>query len=735
MFRGTEFLSHIERRFLPIAEGISAIPTLHAIRSALIITLPIVFLGSLAELMISFPLPAYKNFMLVHFGPDWRLFGRSIQNGTFAVMSLIMLFSLGQHLAERFNADNPLTQTSPVIAGLISFVSFLCLLQENLDGSLLTSRWLGVSGLFVAMLVGLAASRVYLFLFSRKRLHLRLPGGTPDVSIPQAFSALIPGMLTVLLFAALGVVILKLTGTSVHEGVHRLIRMPFDYIGDGLSRGMLYILSLHALWFTGIHGANVLDPITHDIYGAAMAANEAAAAMGQELPHVMTKAFMDIFVFMGGSGCSLSLAGALLIFGKTQANRKLAGISLIPGIFNINEVLLFGLPIFLNPLVLIPFICTPLLLATISYAAVGGGLVPGTSATVEWTTPIFLNSYMATGSMRGPVLQLFNLAIGIFIYAPFVLLANRINEKRTRAAFGVLMHRSLAADKEMRCMDHHDDGGSLARSLLADLSYDLDKGRGLHLEFQPQVASVSGRVVGVESLIRWRHELYGSIPAPITIMLAEDSGLIQRIGHWVFDTACKTRKEWRDQGVNDLVTAVNVSALQLRSDLPQAFTTILERYGLRPEMIELEVTESGALDEGTPESIVLSTLYEMGFPVAIDDFGMGHSSLKYLKQFPVSTVKIDGAISKEVVTNPICADIVASITRLCRARRMTSVAEFVENDEQAAVLRRLGCDVFQGYRYSMPLGAEDCLRFIQENHASIPAHEAFDTISYTPDML
>ena len=108
----------------------------------------------------------------------------------------------------------------------------------------------------------------------------------------------------------------------------------------------------------------------------------------------------------------------------------------------------------------------------------------------------------------------------------------------------------------------------------------------------------------------------------------------------------------------------------------------------------------------------------MGFPIAIDDFGMGHSSLKYLKQFPVSVVKIDGAISRDVVTNPICADIVASIIKLCRARNMLSVAEFVENDEQVELLRGLGCDVFQGYRYSKSLPAAECFRFIRDTNGT-----------------
>ena len=302
---------------LPLAEAVSGWSTLAAIRSALIVTLPLMFLGSLAELLISFPLDAYKEFMFRQFGPEWRMFGQILKDATFSVMSLIMVFSIGHHLTDQFNHDNPVLRANPVIAGLVAFTAFFCLLQQ--DGDALNRRWLGVAGLFVAILVGVFATRLFLYFFSIKRLHLHLPGGTPDIAIPQTFNAFIPGMLTVLVFAALGAAMQTFVGMSLHEALYQIIRMPFDAIGEGLGRGMLYILSLHVLWFAGIHGANVLDPITHDIYGAAMLANEVAAAAGEPLPHIMTKTFMDTFVFMGGAGTGISLAGALILFGKTQA--------------------------------------------------------------------------------------------------------------------------------------------------------------------------------------------------------------------------------------------------------------------------------------------------------------------------------------------------------------------------------------------------------------------------------
>ncbi len=708
-----------EQRLLPLAENISNLPILKAIRSALIVTMPFMLLGSLAELLHSFPLPVYRIFMQQHFGDAWITFSQIIKNGTFSVMSLIMLFSIAQHLAEQYNETSPIFRAPPIVAGLVSFISFFCLLRQ--EPEVFTIRWFGVAGLFVALLVALLSTSLFLFFFSSRRLHLRLPGGTPDMASLRAFNALLPGMLTVLVFALIGFVA-HMTDTSIHELVHRMIRLPFDSIGDGLGRGMLYIFSLHTLWFAGIHGANVLDPITHDIYGAAMRANEMAAAAGLPLPHIMTKTFMDTFVFMGGSGAGLCLLGALFLFGKIPAHRRLGAISLLPGFFNINEVLLFGLPIILNPLMLIPFVGTPLLLAAISYAAVSIGLVPGTGAGTEWTTPVLLNGYLSTGSLRGPLLQVLNICVGILAYAPFIMLSNRIHTRQIRTAFERLLLRSVATRSSAgRSIDHQDDAGALARSLIVDLEHARTKGGGLHLEFQPQVSAHTGRVCGVETLLRWKHPHYGLVPAPITVALAEDSYQIDPIGLWIFETACRTRRQWLDTGVTDITMAVNFSALQLKDTLPRRLMESLNRYALPPGLMELEVTESSALDSDTPESAVLARLHDLGFPLAIDDFGMGHSSLKYLKQFPVSVVKIDGAITREVLTNPICADIVTSITRLCRARNMASVAEFVETEAQAAILREQGCDIFQGYLYSKALQADDCLEFIRRNHATRPA--------------
>ncbi|SBW09410.1 PTS system protein [uncultured delta proteobacterium] len=712
----------LETRLMPGMEHVSNVPLLVAVRSGLAVTMPLVLLGSLAVLLNSFPLPAYRVFMESVFGPDWRFFGGVIWSSTFAVMSLTMQFSVGTQIAQHYNDENPRNMVSPLIAGLVSFATLLSLIAMESGG--LSPRWMGVSGLFVALIVAVTSVKLFLFLYSFPRLRLYLPGGTPDFALPDMFNSLVPAILTVTIFAGGGLIIHALSGTTIHEAFHTLLRRPFDIMGDGFSRGMFYIFSLQSLWFFGIHGANVLDPITHDIYGAAMAANEAAALAGQALPHIMTKPFMDVFVFMGGAGTSISLAFALLLFGETKNQRRLAGISLIPGLFNLNEILLFGLPVILNPVMLVPFVFIPLVLAFISYCAVAWGLVPGTSANVEWTTPVFLNAYLSTGSLSGAVLQLVNLTVGTCLYAPFVLISNRINSRRVDRAFTSLLSRVTTTETQRpNALERGDETGLLARALVPDLEHAFYKEKSIYLEFQPQIAATTGRVSGVEALLRWKHPYYGLIPAPITIALAEGTGLIKPMGLWIFEEACTVREQWLNAGMEDIVLAINVSALQLEENLVKEVVGIMQRHRIPSDILELEVTESTMLGAGTAQSQYLSQLHMLGLRIAIDDFGMGHSSLKYLKQFPVTTVKIDDGISREVVTNPICADIVASITRLCRARGMLCVAEFVENDAQAAVLRTLGVDALQGHIFSPSLAADECFAFIRENNARAAKQE------------
>ena len=229
---------------------------------------------------------------------------------------------------------------------------------------------------------------------------------------------------------------------------------------------------------------------------------------------------------------------------------------------------------------------------------------------------------------------------------------------------------------------------------------------------QPLQGLRTRQCCGVEILLRWNNPRRGAISPDVFIPIAEGYNLILPLTRYVISqTAHKLALFPQDKQFH---ISINVAARhfangELLRDLHHYW------FSAHPvQQLVVELTERDVLQDG--DHHMAEHLHFKGVKLAIDDFGMGHSSLKYLKQFPVSVVKIDGAISREVVTNSICSDIVASITRLCRARNMLSVAEFVENEEQAALLRELGCDVFQGYLYSKSLLPSDCLQFIQKRN-------------------
>jgi len=226
------------------------------------------------------------------------------------------------------------------------------------------------------------------------------------------------------------------------------------------------------------------------------------------------------------------------------------------------------------------------------------------------------------------------------------------------------------------------------------------------LHFQPQLDLASGRITGVEALIRWQRE-QELVPPATFIPLAEESGLIVAIGEWVLLSACETLANWRRQGLGDVQMAVNLSARQLRQPgLAGQVARLLERFALPPALLELEITESAAMED--PEATIrnLRSLKDLGVRLAIDDFGTGYSSLAYLKLFPIDRLKLDRTFVKDIETDPNDAAIGAATIGLAHMLNLKLIAEGVETPAQQAFLQRLGCDALQGYLCSRPLARE-----------------------------
>ncbi len=234
------------------------------------------------------------------------------------------------------------------------------------------------------------------------------------------------------------------------------------------------------------------------------------------------------------------------------------------------------------------------------------------------------------------------------------------------------------------------------------------------LHYQPQVDLGSGRVLGMEALIRWQHPTLGTVPPARFIQLAEELGLIVPIGVWVLRTACRQSVEWQRAGLGQVRVAVNLSPRQFyQQDLAASIQAVLDETGVEPHLLELELTESMMMNDVEHAVGILRNLKAIGVHLSIDDFGTGYSSLSYLKRFPIDLLKIDQSFVRDITIDPDDAAIVLSIISLAHSLRLKVIAEGVETEAQLAYLQRHGCDYMQGYYFSRPLPvleAEQLLR-------------------------
>jgi diguanylate cyclase (GGDEF)-like protein len=235
------------------------------------------------------------------------------------------------------------------------------------------------------------------------------------------------------------------------------------------------------------------------------------------------------------------------------------------------------------------------------------------------------------------------------------------------------------------------------------------------LHFQPRMDMQTSKIVSMEALIRWNKPDTGMVPPLEFIPLAEECGLINTIGEWVLQKACYLRKEWQSLGLPDIVVSVNISGYQFQQlGFVSSVAKILNKTGINPSLLELEITESIMMKGGESTLIILKKLKDMGLKLAMDDFGTGYSSLSYLKRFPLDVLKIDMSFIKDITINKDSAAIVEAIIAMAHSLHLRTVAEGVETEQQLALLRKLGCDEIQGYLLSRPLSEEDFTSFMSK---------------------
>jgi len=416
-------IQFLEKYFVPVAGRIGSQRHLVAIRDGFVAIMPLIIAGSMAVLINSLPIPAYQTLMTSVFGDGWKAFGGNVWMGSFAIFSLLVSFTIGYNLAKSYGSD-------AVSGGIISVASLLAIMTPAAEAFAIPYGWVGAQGLFVAIIVAIISVELYVRLCRSDKLVIKMPENVPP-AVSKSFASLFPLMIVISIFSFIKIGTVAIGIENIHQAVFNAIQTPLSGFANTMGSAVFIVFMNQLLWFFGLHGSNILEPVMQTLYLPAIEANMAAFQAGTTIPHIVTKQFFDAFVHMGGSGTTIALIAAIYMASKSRHLKTMANLSAGPGLFNINESMIFGMPIVLNPVFIIPFVLGPVLITIVSYLALASGMVPKTIALIPWTTPPIIGGYLATGSWRGSVLQIINLGIAIVTYIPFVIMAERLEEEST----------------------------------------------------------------------------------------------------------------------------------------------------------------------------------------------------------------------------------------------------------------------------------------------------------------
>ena len=401
----------------PIANKFSSQRYLVAIRDGFITVMPLVIIASFFVLINNVILDS-TNGILSGIGnfDSYKDIGGSVYNGTLGFLSIFLAFGVAYKLADHYEMD----QIGTGFVGVASIVALMPVLEGT---------YTSPTGLFVAILGSILSTELLRFFQKSKAFKISMPESVPP-TVSKSFNLLIPATFTLTLFGLLSFVAIKLSGLNVYEIITNMIQTPIKAAFQGLPGIIIVVVLQGLLWSFGLHGAFVLSPITEPTLLTAIDENIKALEAHQAIPNIVTKPFLDVFVNMGGVGMTIGLVIALLIFSKREDNKAISKLAFAPACFNINEPLMFGLPVVLNPIYTLPLIFVPVICLVIAYMATATGLIAKTVVMVPWTTPPVISAFLATGGdWKAAVLSIILIVISVVLYMPFVIAANKMKEE------------------------------------------------------------------------------------------------------------------------------------------------------------------------------------------------------------------------------------------------------------------------------------------------------------------
>jgi PTS system cellobiose-specific IIC component len=386
----------------------------------------------------------YDKMMVTVFGANWKTLGSDIWWGTFAFMTVFAVVGIAHRLARSYGDEGFEAMLVALACYFVLVPQSLAAVSVTLNGGKTATggtwgfiSWnsLNSTALFTGIIVAIIATEIFVRLARVKQLVIKLPDGVPP-AVSKAFAKLLPGMLTIFIVALIGLLfrLYISNGVFFNDWLNSVLVKPLTDAADSLGFAVAIAFFVHFFWALGLHGPNILGGITTPLLTTLGNHNIDLYAKGVtdlDKYSVLAGPFLDAFVYMGGSGTTIGLLIAMFLVNRKR-HKQMIALGTPPGLFNINEPIIFGLPIVLNPVWLIPFICTPIVLTIISYLAVQSHIVFPVVSTIPWVTPPVIGGYLATGGhWSGAVLSLVNVVISIVIYLPFVVVAERMEARKS----------------------------------------------------------------------------------------------------------------------------------------------------------------------------------------------------------------------------------------------------------------------------------------------------------------
>ena len=408
----SKLIAVIEQKITPLAGAVGQQKYVTSIRDGFILALPFMIVGSF---MLVFIFPPFSPDTTWGFARAWLQFSLDHRANlmlpyyfSMGIMTIFISVGVAASLARHHELD-------PLTSGMLSLMGFLLIAAPLKDGQISTAYFSG-QGIFTALLVAIYTTELYAFL-RRNNITIRLPPEVPT-GVARSFEILIPVLAVVLTLHPLNLVIEVQFGMIIPEAIMSLVK-PLVAASDTLPAILLSVLVCQILWFAGIHGALIVTGIMNPFWMANLSVNQAAIAAGTAIPHIYVQGFWDHYLLIGGVGSTLPLA-LLLIRSKAVHLRTIGRMGIVPGMFNINEPILFGAPIIMNPLFFLPFVLVPMVNATLAYLALDFGLVARVVSMTPWTTPAPIGASWAANWAFSPVIMcLICMVSATAMYFPF----------------------------------------------------------------------------------------------------------------------------------------------------------------------------------------------------------------------------------------------------------------------------------------------------------------------------